>query len=209
MRVGIRFVRQAGGRRRGTLADQLVARLPRLPGDHRAAQHWAGGNTVDDDFATADEVLATLQLRWRAGKRGRAILLPEAFGAASDRNSLGNTGQVVMEGNPADGWTLVSFNGQAIPAGPGLLTEPVVDARNLATAPQIAGWNLFEDVGTGDTAAIAGSLESDMKSVGAVLVQCPEFTADDVTAAARSLGGDLAAGETFSDAFGPAILGSV
>jgi hypothetical protein len=57
---------------------------------------------------------------------------------------LPNAGQVMIEGNPTEGWTLVSFNGTPIPQDPGLLTELIVDVRNLITAPQTATYNIFE-----------------------------------------------------------------
>ena len=32
---------------------------------------------------------------------------------------LANTGQVVVQGDPTDGWTLVSYDGTTVPADPG------------------------------------------------------------------------------------------
>lgn len=49
---------------------------------------------------------------------------------------LSNTGQVVLEGNPTDGWTLVSWDGHAVAATPDLVTALFVDVRDLITAPR-------------------------------------------------------------------------
>ena len=63
---------------------------------------------------------------------------------------LPNTGQVVVEGDPGD-WTLVSYDGIAVPQNPGLPTELFVDMRNLVEAPQFAAYNIYEALLTGDS----------------------------------------------------------
>lgn len=57
-----------------------------------------------------------------------------------------NAGQVVIEGSPQDGWTLVSWNGTEVIQDPDLLTSLFVGFRNLITAPQMALWHLWEDL---------------------------------------------------------------
>ena len=53
------------------------------------------------------------------------------------------TGQVVVDGSPGD-WTLVSWDGTPVPQDPGLPTELFVDFRDLITAPQFAGYDIYE-----------------------------------------------------------------
>ena len=52
-------------------------------------------------------------------------------------HSLPNTGTVVVQGNPQDGWTLVSWDGVPVPPA-SLGTKLFVDVRDLITAPQFA-----------------------------------------------------------------------
>src|SRR3984885_2991215 len=70
---------------------------------------------------------------------------------------LPNTGQVVVEGSPGD-WTLVSYDGTAVPQDPGLGTELFVDFRNLIEAPQFAGDDTYEALPSGNSATIAAAL---------------------------------------------------
>jgi hypothetical protein len=112
----------------------------------------------------------------------------------------------VIEGNPTNGWTLVSFDGTPVPEDPGLLTELIVDVRNLITAPQTAAYNIFEAAVASPT-TLTSTIQDGLQSVGTAIVQFPESVIDDITAAAQDLSTDVAAGETFSDAFGSVILG--
>lgn len=80
-------------------------------------------------------------------------------------NPLDNTGQVVIEGNPTDGWTLVSWGGQEVSATPDLLTGLFVDWRDLNVAPQIATWHILEALQGGDQAEIAAALETGFNDV--------------------------------------------
>ncbi len=136
-----------------------------------------------------------------------AIFLPLAVKALSTGTLVDNAGQVVLQGNPTDGWTLVSWDGQKIPQDPGLLTELFVDERALSTAPQIAAWNIFEATVTGNSTTIENALHDGLQSVGAAIAQFPQSVITDIADEVHNLGTDLAAGETFSDAFGSAILG--
>ena len=71
---------------------------------------------------------------------------------------LPNTGQVVIQGSPEDGWKLLSWNGTAVPAQPDFLTSLFVGFRDVITAPQMALWHLWESLiggggpATGDVA---------------------------------------------------------
>ena len=78
---------------------------------------------------------------------------------------LPNTGQVVIEGNPQDGWTLVSWNGTDVPAKPDMLTSLFVDFRNLITAPQMALWHLWEAVVGADSTAVTNPMPTGFDDV--------------------------------------------
>lgn len=122
---------------------------------------------------------------------------------------LHNGGVVQVEGNPQDGWTLVSWDGQAIPANPGLLTELLVDLRAPLAAPQTAMYDVVNAVLSDDTSTIDSTLQTGLQSVGEALVQFPGSVFNDIVGELQALSSDLSAGETFSDAFGSTILGLI
>jgi broad specificity phosphatase PhoE len=96
---------------------------------------------------------------------------------------LDNTGQVVIEGNPTDGWTLVSWGGQEVSATPDLLTGLFVDWRDLNVAPQIATWHILEALQGGDQAEIAAALETGFNDVFAAFAAFPQAVFDTITGA--------------------------
>ncbi|KAA1430040.1 histidine phosphatase family protein [Mycolicibacter arupensis] len=98
-------------------------------------------------------------------------------------NPLDNTGQVVIEGNPTDGWTLVSWGGQEVSATPDLLTGLFVDWRDLNVAPQIATWHILEALQGGDQAEIAAALETGFNDVFAAFAAFPQAVFDTITGA--------------------------
>jgi hypothetical protein len=100
---------------------------------------------------------------------------------------LPNTGQVVIEGSPGD-WTLVSYDGVAVPADPGLGTELFVDFRNLIEAPQFAGYDIYEALLTGNSATIDAALQTGLSQVDSALSQFPVEVFDQIVAA---LGGSV------------------
>ncbi len=100
---------------------------------------------------------------------------------------LPNTGQVVIEGQPGD-WTLVSYDGVAVPADPGLGTELFVDFRNLIEAPQFAGYDIYEALLSGNTATIDTAIQAGLTQVDTALSQFPVAVFDDIVTA---LGGSL------------------
>lgn len=61
---------------------------------------------------------------------------------------LGNTEQVVVTGNPTDGWMMQSYAGMPVSQDPGLLTQLFVNARDLIVAPQTAVYNVVGAIGT-------------------------------------------------------------
>jgi Histidine phosphatase superfamily (branch 1) len=113
-----------------------------------------------------------------------SVLLQEI---ANTGGFLSNTGQVVVEGEPGD-WTLVSYDGTAVPQNPGLPTELFVDFRNLIEAPQFAGYDVYEALLTGNSATIDAALQAGLTQVDTALTQFPVEVFDDIVAA---LGGSI------------------
>jgi hypothetical protein len=113
-----------------------------------------------------------------------SVLLQEI---ANTGGFLSNTGQVVVEGEPGD-WTLVSYDGTAVPQNPGLPTELFVDFRNLIEAPQFAGYDVYEALLTGNSATIDAALQAGLTQVDTALTQFPVELFDDIVAA---LGGSI------------------
>ena len=70
-------------------------------------------------------------------------------------NQLPNTGVVVIQGNPTDGWTLVSWNGEQVTNGAPWTWWASV--RDVLMAPQIASYNFFHG---GAVAAVDGLRET-------------------------------------------------
>jgi broad specificity phosphatase PhoE len=101
---------------------------------------------------------------------------------------LPNGGEVVVEGDPQDGWTLVSYDGQPVPQDPGLPTELFVDARNLIEAPQFAAYNIYDALMTGDPATVTSAIDGGLSQVISATEQFPVAVISDLT---NALAGDL------------------
>jgi hypothetical protein len=121
-----------------------------------------------------------------------SVLLQEI---ANTGGFLSNTGQVVVEGSPGD-WTLVSYDGTAVPQNPGLPTELFVDLRNLIEAPQFAGYNIYEALLTGNTTTIESAIQTGVSQVDTALGQVPVAVFDDILGALT--GGTSAAATDFA-----------
>jgi broad specificity phosphatase PhoE len=93
-----------------------------------------------------------------------------------------NTDQIVVTGDPTDGWTLVSFDGQPVPPA-SLPTELFVDFRNLIEAPQLAGWEFYEAALTGNSATIDAALQTGINQLDTALTQFPVAVFDDILGA--------------------------
>jgi len=113
-----------------------------------------------------------------------SVLLQEV---ADNGGFLSTTGQVVVEGDPTDGWTLISYDGTAVPQDPGLPTELFVDFRNLMEAPQFADYNIYEALLTGNTTTIDSAIQTGVSQVDTALAQFPVAVFDDIV-------GDLTGG---------------
>ncbi|BDE15912.1 hypothetical protein MKCMC460_47720 [Mycobacterium sp. 20KCMC460] len=86
--------------------------------------------------------------------------------------SLSNTGGVVVQGSPATGWTMLSYNGT--PVGPANLpTQLFVDVRNFITAPQFAGYDVGSALFTGDPATIVNAVRDGAREVATATVHFP------------------------------------
>jgi hypothetical protein len=95
---------------------------------------------------------------------------------------LPNAGQVVIEGSPGD-WTLVSFDGTAVPQDPGLGTELFVDFRNLIEAPQFAGFDIYQALLTGNSTTIDSAIQAGVSQIDTALTQFPAAVFDDIVSA--------------------------
>jgi broad specificity phosphatase PhoE len=111
-----------------------------------------------------------------------SVLLQELV---SNQQFLPNTGQVVVEGSPGD-WTLVSYDGTAVPQDPGLGTEVLVDFRNLIEAPQFADFNIYEALLTGNSATIDSAIQAGVSQVDTALAQFPVEVFNDILGAIGS-----------------------
>jgi broad specificity phosphatase PhoE len=126
-----------------------------------------------------------------------SVVLQELIDA---HTPLSNTGQVVLEGNPTDGWTLVSYDGTEVPQTPDLLTGLFVDYRDLITAPQMALYHISEAIQGGDQADITAALQTGFENVVNAITQFPQAVIDTFTDSAEASGAAAAdvAGETFT-----------
>jgi len=112
---------------------------------------------------------------------------------------LPNTGIVEIEGNPTDGWTLVTWNGVAVPEDPGLLTKLIMDVRDLITTPQVAGWNLYQALLGGDSTAIDDALQTGLHDIGSTFLGFPQAVFTDITDALSNLGTADETGSALAD----------
>jgi hypothetical protein len=113
-----------------------------------------------------------------------SVLLQEVV---DNEEFLPNAGQVVVEGSPGD-WTLVSYDGTAVPQDPGLGIELFVDFRNLIEAPQFAGYDIYQALLTGDSATIDSALQAGLSQVDTAFAQFPVAVFDDILGALTGAG---------------------
>ena len=71
---------------------------------------------------------------------------------------LNNTSVVVINGNPDDGWKLVSWDGIEVAAEPSLLMKLFVDVRDLIVAPQEAVYTVSHAFDSGNLFEAADAL---------------------------------------------------
>jgi broad specificity phosphatase PhoE len=93
---------------------------------------------------------------------------------------LTNTSQVVVQGDPTDGWTLVSWDGMPVPEA-SLSTELFVDFRDLIAAPQMASYDIWQALLTLDPTTISQAVDAGFENVGAAITQFPVSVIDALT----------------------------
>lgn len=85
---------------------------------------------------------------------------------------LPNTGVVVVDGSPAGGWTMESWNGT--PVAPASLPSSLfVDVRNLISEPQFASYDVLQAFLTGNPATIVNSIRDGVVQVGTATINFP------------------------------------
>jgi Histidine phosphatase superfamily (branch 1) len=138
------------------------------------------GATTPTDVAFSSEGAIALWTLMNVNNPDFSVLLDEA---EKNGGFLTNTGQVVVQGDPTDGWTLVSYDGTAVPADPGLGTELFVDFRNLTEAPQFAGYDIYEALLSGSSTTIDSAIQAGVNQVDTALAQFPVAVFDDIIGA--------------------------
>ena len=142
-----------------------------------------GGSTPTDVAFSSEGAMATWTMM-NVNNPDFALLITELLKTGQ---FIPNTDQVVIEGDPTDGWTLVSFDGQPVPPA-SLPTELFVDVRNLIEAPQFAAYDIYESLLTGDSTTITSAIDGGLSQVLAATEQFPAAVIGDVV---NALGGDL------------------
>jgi broad specificity phosphatase PhoE len=143
----------------------------------------AAGNPTD--IAVSSEGSITTWALMNVKNPDFSLLLTELL---EKGQFLPNTGEVVIQGDPQAGWTLVSYDGVPVPQTPDLGTELFVDFRNLIEAPQFAGYDIYQALLTGNSAAIDTALQTGINQVDTAFAQFPVEVWDDIVTA---LGGTI------------------
>jgi hypothetical protein len=138
-----------------------------------------GAGTSVNDVAFSSEGAIAVWTMMNVNNPDFSVLLQEI---EKTGGFVPNTGQVVVEGSPGD-WTLVSYDGTAVPQDPGLPTELFVDFRNLIEAPQFAGYDIYEALLGGNSATIDAALQTGLTQVDTALTQFPVEVFDQIAAA--------------------------
>ncbi|MGB3333426.1 MAG: histidine phosphatase family protein [Mycobacterium sp.] len=97
-----------------------------------------------------------------------------------------NAGLVQVEGNPTDGWTLLSWAGQAVPENPGALGDLFLIWRDLVLPPQVAFDHVLDALMSGDSAALTAAFSDGLTGISTALEALPDTL--------NNLFADLAAG---------------
>jgi broad specificity phosphatase PhoE len=142
------------------------------------------GNSPTDIAVSSEGAIATWTLM-NVKNPDFSLLLTELL---EKGQFLSNAGEVVVRGDPTDGWTLVSWDGTPVPQDPGLMTDLFVDFRNLIEVPQFAGYDIYQALLTGNSAMIDAALQAGITQVDTALSQFPVEVFDQLVAA---LGGSI------------------
>jgi hypothetical protein len=156
-------------------------------------------NTISEDGPTSDVAFsgqATISA-WtllNVDNPDAYFFLPLLFDQLSGKDFLHEGGIVEVKGDPDDGWTLVSWDGHDVSSEPGLLTDLIVDVRNLIVPFQTAAWHLWEAVLSGDQYAMVQALQDGLDDVATAITRFPQALIDDITSDLKTLFDDLFAG---------------
>ena len=132
-----------------------------------------GGPSTTDVAFTSEGAMATWTMM-NVNNPDFPLLLTELLKTGQ---FVGNTDQIVVQGDPTDGWTLVSFDGQPVPPAT-LPTQLFVDMRNLVEAPQLAAYNIQEAFLTGDPTTITNAVDAGVNGVGTAMAKFPVAVID-------------------------------
>lgn len=152
--------------------------------DDAVQQIYAGSVAGDTDAVFSHEGTIAIWTLMNVHNPGFAVVLNELF---STGELLPYTGQVVVEGSPGD-WTLVSWDGTPVPQDPDLATDLFVDFRSLIEAPQLAGYDIYEALLSGNSAAIDSAIQAGVSQIDTALAQFPVAVFDHIVTA---LGGSV------------------
>ena len=155
----------------GIVFDQRV--------DEAVQTIYAGSSAGDTDAVFSHEGTIAIWTLMNVNNPDFQLVVNELF---STGELLPYTGQVVVDGSPGD-WTLVSWDGTAVPQDPGLATDLFVDFRSLIEAPQTAGYNIYEALLGGNSATIDAALQTGLNQVDTALAQFPVAVFDDIVTA--------------------------
>lgn len=99
---------------------------------------------------------------------------------------LSNTGQVIIEGSPTDGWTMESWDGIPV-APPNLLQDLFVNTRDLIVAPQMAAFGiqqgLLQSLGTLSLNPLLGAIQTGVTDVVRAILNYPGAMIGDIIGA--------------------------
>jgi broad specificity phosphatase PhoE len=140
---------------------------------------YDGSSAGDTDAVFSHEGTIAIWTLMNVDNPDFGLVLKELF---TTGELLPYTGQVVVDGSPGD-WTLVSWDGTPVPQDPGLMTDLFVDFRSLIEAPQLAGYDIYEAMLTGNAAGIDSAIQVGVTQVDTALAQFPVAVFDDIVTA--------------------------
>ena len=103
---------------------------------------------------------------------GTMMLVNNPDLALFPHHHMHNTGEVVLEGNPTSGWTMISYYGTPVPPA-NLPTQLFVDTRNLITAPQFAAFDIAGALASGNPVNIVNTIRDSAYNVATTTFDFP------------------------------------
>jgi broad specificity phosphatase PhoE len=160
----------------GIVFDQRV--------DEAVQTIYDGSAAGDTDAVFSHEGTIAIWTLMNVNNPDFALVLKELF---TTGELLPYTGQVVVDGSPGD-WTLVSWDGTPVPEDPGLPTDLFVEFRNFIEVPQLAGYDIYEALLTGNAATFDSAVQLGLSQIETAAAQFPVAVFDDIVTA---LGGSI------------------